>query len=199
MAINYDFYSTKGLKGAKNDVHVRPISGQTTQTDDLARRIEKGTTATSADIKLVLTALSSAVVNELLSGNRVHIDGLGYFSISINGNITRDKNGKLRLQDASVKDVLFQPERALKAKLADARFTRSQHLGRKSKPAEEPRIEEALQELGRDGAVFSSAQFRERLGLTASTANRILHRLREEGRVENIGTRNSLMLRLTGE
>lgn len=196
MAIHYDFYSTKGLKNAKETVHVRTISHQTTTTDELIQRIVKSTTATTGDMRLLISALSEAVVNELLSGNRVHVDGLGYFSVSIDGDIKRNKNGKPILQNAAVRNVMFHPERKLMNELLDAHFTSADHRGRQSREAAEGSIEEALAELGRDGGVFTSAQFRKRLGLTASTAQRILLRLREEGRLENVGTRNSLLLRL---
>lgn len=196
MAIHYDFYSTKGLKNAKEEIHVRAISHQTTQTEDLIKHIVDSTSATRGDIRQVLAAISSAIVNELLAGNRVHVEDLGYFSVSIDGDIKHNKNGKPILQNPSVRNVMFHPERKLMNELHDARFTSADHRGRQSHEAEESRIEEALAELGRDGAVFTTAQFRKRLGLTASTAQRILLRLREEDRLENIGPRNSLLLRL---
>ncbi|MBR1594620.1 MAG: HU family DNA-binding protein [Alloprevotella sp.] len=196
MPIHYDFYPAKGLKGTRDELFVRPISNQTTGMKEIAHAIEHATSATAADTKLVLSALSAAVIDELLKGNRVHLDGLGYFSISMKGEVARDKNGRPLLKNAGVRDILFQPERQMLASLGNARFTAADHRGRRSSGATEADVMRALRKLGADGAVFSSAKFRSELGLTVSTANRLLRRLREEGVVENIGTRNSLLLRL---
>lgn len=196
MAIHYDFYPAKGLKGAKDQLFVRPISNKTTSTDELMRDIERATTATRGDIRLVLSALSRSVISELLAGNRVHLDGFGYFSLSMDGDIVRDKNGKPQLRNAAVRNVLFQPERAMMGMLGGARFTAADHRGRRSSQLSDDKLQAALRELGEEGRLFSSAQFRKKLGLTISTASRILRRLRNEGILENVGTKNSLMLRL---
>ena len=132
----------------------------------------------------------------LFRSNRVHLDGFGYFSLSMDGDIVRDKNGKPQLRNAAVRNVLFQPERAMMGMLGGARFTAADHRGRRSSQLSDDKLQAALRELGEEGRLFSSAQFRMKLGLTISTASRILRRLRNEGILENVGTKNSLMLRL---
>lgn len=190
MAIDYDFYSSKNLRNAQGELYVRPIVNQVKTTEDLADQIEHMTTASRSDIRLVLDALSRELAWELLQGNSVRIDGLGTFSITMQGDIDRDSIGRLLLRNAAVRSVRFRPGQELMRELSRAEFTSAYHRGRHSTEVTEEEVRAAVVQLTEGGDVFSSRQFRHSLGLTASTARKHLLRLQEEGVVRNVGGRN---------
>ena len=57
--------------------------GTTVTTEVLAQRIQERCTVTRPDIKAVLDALVNAMQYALQAGERVHIEGLGFFYLNI--------------------------------------------------------------------------------------------------------------------
>ncbi|MBP3773849.1 MAG: HU family DNA-binding protein [Bacteroidaceae bacterium] len=190
MAIDYDFYEASNLKAAKCDVYARPVGGQTVTTEQLARFIEKGTTATRGDIRLVLSALADEIVFQLREGNRVQVDDLGTFSIAMEGQAGRDRNGRLLLKGARIRSVRFRPCRQLMQKMGSVQFTRSNHLGHHSARVSQEEVLAAVDRMTQGGGTFTVARFRSELGLSGGMAYKWLRQLAEDGVVSNVGARN---------
>ncbi len=78
-------YKLKRKKGslAQNNYFPEVQRGTTVTTELLTQRIEERCTVTRPDIKAVIDALVNAMQYSLKAGEKVHIDGLGYFYLNI--------------------------------------------------------------------------------------------------------------------
>lgn len=78
-------YTLKSKAGQYSKGYYYPVvqRGATLTTDQLAQRIQERCTVTRPDIKAVLDALVTAMQYSLQSGEKVHIEGLGYFYLNI--------------------------------------------------------------------------------------------------------------------
>ena len=188
MAIYYDFYKTRGALSEKSDYHVRVVDGETIETGVVTRSIERGTSLTTADLKGALSALSNEISDRLCSGRRVHIAGIGYFSLSIKGDVCRDKQGKLRLKNPAIRTVLFRPDREMMRKLNETQLSVCRRGGNHSGRVSNERIAEAIDLLLGEKDFFTTADFCVAAKLAHATAYRILMRLMAEGTLVNAGT-----------
>ena len=64
---------------------MRPYA--TASLQEMGRNIERGTTFSMSDLAGTLEALSKELKAQLLAGNRVHLPGLGFFSLAIKGDL----------------------------------------------------------------------------------------------------------------
>lgn len=110
MAIHYDFYPNSGIAD-EGQWHVRALESETVEAPTLFERIEQRSTLTQADMKGALSALVAGIAEALKDGNRVHLEGLGHFSVSIKGKVVTTEDGALRLDKAGVRSILFRPDR----------------------------------------------------------------------------------------
>ena len=198
MAIDYDFYSSANLKGAKTGTHLRPLSYRRRTTDELAARIEKGTSASRADIRLVLSALADEMADDLCVGNSVHIEGIGTFRIRMKGTVERDKRGRIVVKDAAVRTVGFRPDRSLMKALSSATFSYAAHRGRHSTAYTEEELRQAAVKLCAEHGAFTALVFRNTLGLTRSKARNVLRQLVDLGVLRDVGSRRCAVYQLAG-
>ena len=92
MAVQYVTKQDKRKNGS-NLWYGRAIHPATIDLDALAERIEHTCSMTKGDVKAVLIEMVSAMKIELQNSNKVKIDGLGTFSISLrtSGSASEDK------------------------------------------------------------------------------------------------------------
>ena len=188
MSIEYDFYKTNGALAEKQPYHVRVIEHSTIQSDELAQRIQSRTTLTVPDIKGALSALTEEIATQLSSGHRIHIEGLGYFSLSIEGEITKDKEDQLRLRHPAVRTIRFLPEDQMMDKLKDTSFTCQHHKGSASKEYDKTSIKVVVDHLLTEKSFFTPNDFFRAAHLTRSTGYRILNELLNCHYLNNVGT-----------
>lgn len=86
------------------------VSAGTVTTEQLANELSHSTTITHADLMCVLYSLAIAIRNHLLSSEKVHLDGLGTFRISIRSHIVDEQKdvGKKLIHACK---VAFVPDR----------------------------------------------------------------------------------------
>ncbi len=190
MAIEYDFYKSAGIIEEEEHWHVRLVNNGTATTDDLIGSISHATTLAPADLKAAICALTSGIAANLSEGRNVHIEGLGYFSPAISGEVKKDKNGRLALRHAKIRTVNFRPEKDFTRMFHGVSFSSSRHRGNASAAVDEEKLPEVLSGLCGEKGYFTAAEFRRALHLTYATANRWLRKLREEGVIKNTGSRN---------
>ena len=83
MSVKYDVYKSPPRDGEEQDMyHVRIKHTGTVTTDQLAERIEHDTSLTAGDVRNVLASLSHYFVACLSAGERIHLEGVGYFSLA---------------------------------------------------------------------------------------------------------------------
>jgi len=81
--VYYDIYENPQSKQSKNSYHVRVAKSDLIDFQRIKRTIASQCTATEGDVSLSVDQLSCNMANEVGSGNRFHIEGIGYFYLII--------------------------------------------------------------------------------------------------------------------
>ncbi len=87
---------------------VTVVNSKLTTTKELAEYINFACSVTESDIAAVLQALGKCVCDEMLDGNRVEIDHIGTFSLSLTCGCKKLQDHVTK-KDIRVKNVLFTP------------------------------------------------------------------------------------------
>ena len=85
----------------------------------LAKRMARGSTFSVGEINGVFSDFPQSIIDELLNGNAVSIDGLGTFKLKVQGKSQKDK--KLVTSAGAKITVLFDPAAELTSRLNDER------------------------------------------------------------------------------
>ncbi|MCQ5192058.1 hypothetical protein NE570_22430, partial [Eubacterium callanderi] len=93
----------------KKRYHARVVNWQRINTDYLAREIQYGSSLTVADIKATIISLSEKLAYYLKDGAQVHIEGIGYFHISLTCPETRTPSST-RANKVKFKSVTFRAD-----------------------------------------------------------------------------------------
>ena len=114
MAVPYKLLKTGGKLPHNKDLRAVLDVYETVGIKLLGDRIVKATSLTMGDLVGALEAIRYELVEQLMLGNRVHLPGLGYFSLSVKGELYEDPNThKFRLRNPYVRTVNFRPEKEL--------------------------------------------------------------------------------------
>lgn len=189
MSVLFDFYksSLPNRDNEEEHYHVRVVPRQTTSFNDLGEYVSDSSTLTTGDVKAVVDALVKSMVSELKLGNRFHIEGIGYFQMTIDCPETENPK-EVRANAVRFKSISFQPEVSLKRKLKSTQFERVKHKEH-SQAISTNEIERRLQIYFQQHETITRAQFQSLCGLTRSTAIRQLQTLREAGKLVNIAAK----------
>lgn len=179
-------------------VRVAPYGQRTVTTEELAASIQQASSLTEADVAGVLTALGHEVATALLSGNRVTLDGLGTFSISLSidreafaGRVKPQKleGDDLKANEIRINKVLFTPDGRLKERLRGAKFVSS---GVHSSGDLNPKLVEGfLRRSFSDKGYICRRDLESTFDISTRRANQLLRELVDDGRVRPCGTQSS--------
>ncbi len=185
MGANYDFYQNPPSANGKKRLHARVVSSRTIDTNELAEEIQDRSTVSTADVKATLVALTELVVSHFRDGHRIHIDGLGYFQVTLSCPPVRTPKD-IRAESIRFKSVAFRPEKGLLKHLKGMTFVRTP-LKVHSRGHAEDIIEERLTRYFSMNPTLSREDFQRLCGFTKTTANRRLKKLTEEGKLQKSG------------
>lgn len=192
MAIKYDIYATPIPAGSerKPGYHARVVGGETVGQEDLIRNIHKRCTLTEGDIKAALAELGNEMVNCLCRGDSVHLEGIGYFRLSLTAP-SDIQPGNNHPQAIGIKSVEFRADVTMRKKLVEeARFEQPRHKSH-SAAMDIYEIDLLLNDYFEENAFLTRRRFEQLCGFTSTTAYRHLVRLVGEGRLENTNTRKN--------
>lgn len=192
MAIEFDIYPSPSASGDedKTTYHARVANSSTIDTDEIARNIHKRCTLTMSDIKAVMSALHDELIYHLCNGNHVHLEGIGYFRLTLSApkEITPTN---MHRQSIGIKAVDFRADTSLKKDLAEkAQFKRTEHKHR-SASLSIYEIDALLIDFFETNQYLTRRRFEQLCNFTPSTAARHLKRLLDEGRLKNTNTKQS--------
>ena len=132
MEIEYDLYENPGKEvGDSPRLHAKVVTKNVVTTKNLRENITRKCTATPADVAAVLTAISDELYDALSDGYSVHIDGLGYFSLSLSCN-SEVGSGNMDNVDVWVRGIKFVPEKVFVEKFGTANLVRVKDESRHS-------------------------------------------------------------------
>lgn len=187
MAVKFEFYqSPNSIGNSKKRYHARVVNQQHISSDQLAEEISHNCSLTEADIKAALVALSEQMAEHLKNGKRVHLEGIGYFQITLQCPETKNPKNT-RAEDVRFKNVRFRADQSLKNSLQNLKTKRSPEKIHSADISEE-KLEERLSEHFRTTPILTRKTFEELFHLTTPTACRTIKKLVEAQRLKNIGT-----------
>ena len=192
MPIEFDIYPSPAPSGSDRELtyHARVANSATVDTVEIARNIQKRCTLTMSDIRAVLSELHDELVHHLCNGNHVHLEGIGYFRLTLSA--PRDITPtNMHGQQIGIKAVDFRADHLLKKDLAErARFKRT---SRKSHSAALSiyEVDALLHDYFDENQYLTRQKFEQLCGFTSTTAARHLKRLIGEGRLVNTNTKQS--------
>ena len=188
MAIVYDWYENPNAEGESEErgLHPRPLLNGKVSMEQLYYRVHERSSLSVGDAKSAIDTLTQLCGEELREGREVHIEGLGYFSPTLEATqkVTRstpNKHLKLRL-----KSISFRPDVRLKQARTGVKAIRSKYT-RHSLKLSEVEIDMKLKEYFADHDVLIRSDFQALCGMARTTANVHLKRLQQEGKLKNVG------------
>jgi predicted histone-like DNA-binding protein len=176
--LNYGVYKS-AIKGKDGEAlyHVRSrILQETVDFEDFCDDIEKNNGATKSDVKGVMEAVVSESARLLSSNHRVHLQGLGYFTLKIslrNKKFVRDPKD-IRSDDVYVSGVDFLPEKGFVEKcVRDGQ--QFQQIARDFNPApDESTLRKKLYEYFSENAFITVKLFADLFGISSKRAGTML-------------------------
>lgn len=196
MAISYEFYETPNpKKDGKKSYHPRTVSFHKVTTEKLAQEIQYESSLTRADVKAVLTSLADKLANHLADGQKIHLEGIGYLSVSLQCDKEIHNQEDMKRAPVSFKAVNFRADEELKKKLRRTKMERST-IRLHSMPLTDEEIDAKLAEHFATQPIITRRNFQRLCLLRDSTAHRHIRRLLEEGKLRNVNTsRNPIYMK----
>jgi len=191
MGLEYDFYQNPIPKGSnrKPRLHARVATKGTTTTEQIAKAINDRSSLTTGDVKAVFDLLSSLLIQELSYSRRVHIEGLGYFQLTLDCPPVKTEK-EIRAESIKVRTIVFRAEEAMKEKVRSLPVRRVKYKN-KSKKYSDIEIDGLLTSHFMDHEYITPWDFRRICGLTASTGSRRLKKLVDDGKLYRLEHRRS--------
>ena len=124
MAIQFELYKSPNPKDEEDKelYHARVVNFQHIDTDYLAKEIQQATSLTEGDVKAVLESLSHFMGSRLREGERVHLDGIGYFQVKLNS-LEPITSPKLKANQMKLKaNIGFKADKKLRSSVASSRW-----------------------------------------------------------------------------
>ena len=194
MSVKYKLLKYHGHFSTRSEYRAVTIENQVVGINRIGRSIQWATSLTHADVIAAIAALRDEISSQLMSGNVVHLPGLGYFSLAVKGELHQDpRSGHFRLRKPEVRTVKFRPDMEMMETFLHTEFENVTYRDGISFIPTYKEIDKAIARLGTDKPFFSVDDLRLSLNLSQANAYRIAARLEEEGKIKNIGKgRNKL-------
>lgn len=187
MAIQFEFYKNPqpAKEGEEPSYHPRVVNFQHVTTEKLAKEIHLATTFGESEVKAMLMELSRCVGNHLCEGKRVHLDGIGYFQVTLQA-AEPIHSLTARADKVKLKSINFQADKDLKNSFITAHVRRSKYKPHSATLSEEE-IDQKLTEYFATHAVLTRTNMQSLCCFTQSMASRHIRRLKTQGKLKNIG------------
>lgn len=185
MAIPFEFYPNPNPDPEAPKVyHPRVVAKGTVALKEIVDAVSARCTLNAADVHAAITAIEQVVSENLASGYRVRLEGLGSFSLTLACPPVDDPT-KVRAASITAKSVVFSPEKAFVAHSQKMGFERS---------AEKPHsadvtldeVKALVTEYLKTNPFIRRADIERVASLTRATAQRIVRVLVAEHFIVNI-------------
>ncbi|MDR2003367.1 MAG: HU family DNA-binding protein [Prevotella sp.] len=189
MSVEFEFYESPVRpedegKGAR--YHARPVTFSTVTTDSIVEIIHSRCALSRGDIQNALIGLSEVLGEQLRKGYRIHLEGIGYFQITLTCPKTKDPKDT-RANYVKFKSVKFRADKNLKGNLIGLKTKRSRYRNH-SKKQSDLQIDMLLTDYFEENQFLDRRGFQQICHLTKSTALKHIKRLTEEKKLQNIGS-----------
>jgi nucleoid DNA-binding protein len=178
---------------SRQTYHVRHKQRHVVTTEELRAHMASHTLLSEGLFELAIKTLRDELVEQLLDGNGVHIEGLGFFSLELGTVKVRDEQGRLRpktytseeqlpTRDVVVEGINFAPDREMLSLLLskECRFERLKYYTADEIPRDE--LLQTLADHCSQHGEFTRGDFQRLFHVTRYRADQILAALVGEER-----------------
>ena len=189
--IAYQLYERNDLTGKSTKKNptmgVSVVSSRVVTTKEMADDINHASSVTQSDVAAVLQAVGQRIAEALLDGNRIEIDHVGTFSLTLTcGN--KRKEDYITSKDISVSRISFSPCAELWKQMRRAQIVSGGPTG--NKHLTDATIEKRLEEYFATNDSLSRSTFERICECSRHTALTKLKELVKAGRLIAIGPKN---------
>ena len=198
--IAYQLYERNDLTGKSTQKNptmgVSVVSSRVVTTKEMADDINHASSATQSDVAAVLQAVGQRIAEALLDGNRIEIDHVGTFSLTLTcGN--KRKEDYITSKDISVSRISFTPCTELWHAMRGATIVSGGPTG--NKHLSDATIEKRLEEYFATHNSLSRSTFERICECSRHTALTKLKELVKAGKLIAIGPKNQRQYILNDE
>jgi nucleoid DNA-binding protein len=189
MVIHYEIHKMKNVEGNGTERSFVRIRHEKMLTEEMIEEaIEHSCSATKADVKSVLSALSYLAEKQLAQGNRFYLPGIGWLSLTAGlAKQAQEPGYQITGKDIFPSDIKFMPkENFYKRVTADTKFQLSTYTTKSKDFKEETLWAQLSQLLSKDGYITRSDV--RAFGLSTSMAKKWLNHFVEKGLLRQAGT-----------
>lgn len=188
MSVKYKLLKNSKELSKLSEYRVVTIENQVVDIEQIGEDIQNATTLTPSDINAAIIAIRREMAIQLKMGNAVHLPGIGYFTLSVKGELYQDPRSKhFRLRKPMVRTVKFRPDMKMINTLSDTKFENATYQESISSIPKREDIDNAIVTLLSNQPFFSIRELRQYLNLSQVNAYRIAKKLEKEGKIRNIG------------
>ena len=169
-------------------MHAKVITKDVVTTREIREAIRKKCTASPADVAAVITALNDELYENLSNGYAVHLEGIGYFSLSLK--CAPDINPKyIKDDDVQVRSIKFTPDKDLIDRFQSVYLERKVDEAHHSAKLDEEEVKQKLAEYFKTHSFLQRRDFERLTGFNSSKSTRVIRELVKEGVLKNAGTK----------
>lgn len=172
----------------KQPLHPRMVAKGTVRINELMADAKGRSSLSPADIKGALQLLSDLMIEKMASGYNVELDGIGFFSVSLQSRPVMEKD-EIRSNSVHFKKVNFQSCKKMKERLQALSLSRSKEVEKKPYPAEER--EKRLIEYLEQKPYISRQTYMTLNQIGKNIALDDLKRFAKEGKIDIIGKKST--------
>ena len=193
MSIKYEIQSINNSQGTGEERHfARIFEGIPMSAKQLESQIQSSSSLTKGDVEAALSALRDYMIRELSQGNRFYIPSIGYFSLSVDLDMPKDKPvDKARSEYISVRNIKFRPDSSMLQEVKmNVRFERAR-FSTKSRVFTEEEMLKKIKEYLSTNSCINRRAMEISFGLRQNAALKWLKHFTEIGVLKKGGARNS--------
>ena len=167
----------------KDAIYVEPLTYSTIKADSLMTHLQKNFQIDSGQLQGMISDLVKQMIVFLQIGHKVEVPGLGTFSLKMNGDVKRDSEGVLQIENARYGGIHFSPNKTFRKYLWNTKFSLISHNVVMSYSLNEDLILEIAHELCEKNGFFLTKEFSDRAVVSYSYACKILNDLVDSGKL----------------
>lgn len=189
MAIKFDLFENPVKDGVSAPrLHAKVITRDVVSTREIREAIRKKCTASPADVAAVITALNDELYENLSNGYAVHLEGIGYFSLSLK--CAPDINPKyVKGDDVQVRSIKFTPDKNLINRFRSVCLEREVDDTHHSVKLDEEEMKQKLADYFKTHSFLQRRDFEQLTRFNQSKATRVIRKLLKDGVLKNAGTK----------
>ena len=167
------------------------ITKDVVTTREIREAIRRKCTVSPADVAAVITALNDELYENLSNGYAVHLEGIGYFSLSLK--CAPDINPKyIKDDDVQVRSIKFTPDKDLIDRFQSVCLERKVDEAHHSTKLDEEGVKQKLAEYFKAHSL-QRRDFERLTGFNSSKSTRVIRELVKDGVLKNAGRSISCM------